>query len=54
MQTPEDFENLMEGLVQEQRLIARINQLQEYLRMGIKTSKDAQAYDKEKASRVIF
>ena len=54
MQTEEDFENLMEGLVQEQKLTARISRLQEYLRMGVKTFKESVIYDKEKSARVFI
>ena len=54
MQTQNDFDGLMDGLVQEQKLVSRINQLQDYLRMGVKTVKDSLIYEKEKAARVMI
>jgi hypothetical protein len=54
MQTAQDFEDFMDGLTNELRLRQQIQSLQEYLRMGISTLKEAQDYEKEKAQRVLW
>ncbi|KAI9142364.1 hypothetical protein BKA69DRAFT_1027557, partial [Paraphysoderma sedebokerense] len=49
MQTAEDFETLMDGLVNEIRLREKITQLQEYRRCGLTTLAQAQTYEKDRA-----
>ncbi|KAJ3302588.1 Transcriptional adapter ada2 [Kappamyces sp. JEL0829] len=51
MQSPEDFELLMDGLVAEAKLRAEIAKYQEYLRMGINTAKEGNDYEKQKTAR---
>lgn len=60
MQTEEDFETLMEGIMckssssilDELKLRNSISQHQEYLRMGIRTLKEANEYEKHKVAKV--
>ncbi|KAI8902897.1 hypothetical protein BC833DRAFT_645047 [Globomyces pollinis-pini] len=52
MQTPSDFEEFMDGMINEMKLRTKIAQLQEYLRMGIKTTKESIDYEKDKTSRI--
>lgn len=52
MQTVQDFDEFMEGVVIENRLRNRIAQLQEYVRMGITSVKEANDYEKQKVARV--
>jgi transcriptional adapter 2-alpha len=60
MQTEEDFETLMGGLmckffliIDELKLRNSISQHQEYLRMGIRTLKEANEYEKHKVAKVL-
>jgi transcriptional adapter 2-alpha len=53
MQTAQDFDDFMDGMINELRLRQRIQSLQEYLRMGISSHKEAQDYEKEKLQRVF-
>ncbi|KAJ3323657.1 Transcriptional adapter ada2 [Boothiomyces sp. JEL0866] len=52
MMTQEDFHIFMEGLTNELKLRQKINQLQEYIRMGVTTMKEANEYEKDKQSRI--
>ncbi|OCF34076.1 transcriptional adapter 2-alpha [Kwoniella heveanensis CBS 569] len=54
LQTAQDFEVLIEGLIYEQNLRKRIAELQEYRRMGITTCAEAEAYDNAKAARAGY
>ncbi|WRT65609.1 uncharacterized protein IL334_002554 [Kwoniella shivajii] len=54
LQTAQDFEVLIEGLMYEQNLRKRIAELQEYRRMGITTNAEAEAYDNAKAARAGY
>ncbi|KAK8861484.1 hypothetical protein IAR55_002305 [Kwoniella newhampshirensis] len=54
LQTAQDFEVLIEGLIYEQNLRKRIAELQEYRRMGITTGAEAEAYDNAKAARAGY
>ncbi|RSH94558.1 Transcriptional adapter ada2 [Saitozyma podzolica] len=54
LQTAQDFEVLIEGLIYEQNLRKRIADLQEYRRMGITTGAEAEAYDNAKAMRAGY
>jgi transcriptional adapter 2-alpha len=53
MQTVQDFEDFMEGMMNELKLRQKIQSLQEYLRMGITTHKESLEYEREKLVRVI-
>ncbi|OXG13046.1 transcriptional adapter 2-alpha [Cryptococcus neoformans Tu259-1] len=53
LQTAEDFEVLVEGLIYEQTLRKRIAELQEYRRMGITTAAEADVYDNVKNTRAM-
>ncbi|KAJ3274611.1 Transcriptional adapter ada2 [Terramyces sp. JEL0728] len=52
MMTQEDFHIFMEGLTNELRLRQKIYQLQEYIRMGVTTMKEANDYEKDKQARI--
>lgn len=52
MQTESDFDEFMEGIITESKLRNKIAQLQEYIRMGITSIKEANDYEKQKAARV--
>ncbi len=61
MQTADDFEEFMGGMIRiskcnidELRLRQKIAQLQEYLRMGVKSIRESVDYEKEKTTRVLF
>ncbi|WWC60212.1 uncharacterized protein I303_102778 [Kwoniella dejecticola CBS 10117] len=54
LQTAQDFEVFIEGLIYEQNLRKRIAELQEYRRMGITTNAEAEAYDIAKAARAGY
>ncbi|WVR03914.1 hypothetical protein IAU60_000913 [Kwoniella sp. DSM 27419] len=54
LQTAQDFEVLIEGLIYEQNLRKRIAELQEYRRMGITTNAEAEVYDNAKAARAGY
>ncbi|KAL7419684.1 Transcriptional adapter ada2 [Cryptotrichosporon argae] len=54
LQTAQDFEVLVEGLIYEQQLRRRIAELQEYRRVGITTAAEAEAYDIARAARAGF
>jgi transcriptional adapter 2-alpha len=54
MQTEDDFELFIDGLLKEQRLRSQIAQYQEYLRVGVETIKESLEYEKEKSYRVII
>ncbi|KAF8342031.1 uncharacterized protein EI90DRAFT_3150191 [Cantharellus anzutake] len=51
LQTGSDFEDFINGVMQENALKARILELQEYRNHGITTLADAEKYTKEKATR---
>ncbi|KAJ3280715.1 Transcriptional adapter ada2, partial [Blyttiomyces sp. JEL0837] len=51
LQTADDFDTFMDGLLREQKLRQRISELQEYRRMGITNLKDAAEYEKDKIQR---
>ncbi|KAJ3065351.1 Transcriptional adapter ada2, partial [Quaeritorhiza haematococci] len=51
MQTAEDFESLMDGILHEMKLRRRIAELQEYRRMGVTSIREAHEYEREKANR---
>ena len=52
MQKPSDFDDFMEGIINESKLRNKIAQLQEYIRMGIRSIKEANDYEKQKVARV--
>ncbi|KAG9006783.1 Transcriptional adapter ada2 [Tulasnella sp. JGI-2019a] len=52
LQTANDFETFIDGLLYEQQLRKRIQELQEFRRMGITTLAEAERYEKEKAARL--
>ena len=52
MQTVSDFDEFMEGIITESKLRNKIAQLQEYIRMGITSIKEANDYEKQKVARV--
>lgn len=52
LQTAEDFEVLVDGLIWEQTLRRRIAELQDYRRNGITTAADAQRFEKLRHDRV--
>ncbi|KAK1927453.1 hypothetical protein DB88DRAFT_32495 [Papiliotrema laurentii] len=54
LQTAQDFEVLIEGLIYEHKLRKRIAELQEYRRMGITTAAEAEVYDNAKAARAGY
>ncbi|EIW68866.1 hypothetical protein TREMEDRAFT_31549 [Tremella mesenterica DSM 1558] len=54
MQTSQDYELFIEGLLFEHLLRKRIAELQEYRRMGITTALEAEAYDSAKAARAGY
>lgn len=54
MQTAQDFETLIEGLIFEQQLRRRIAELQEYRRVGITTAAEAEHYETVKAARAGY
>ncbi|KAG9050219.1 Transcriptional adapter ada2 [Tulasnella sp. UAMH 9824] len=51
LQTASDYETFVEGLLYEVSLRKRIQELQEYRRMGITTLAEAEKYEKDKVSR---
>ncbi|KAJ3209305.1 Transcriptional adapter ada2 [Dinochytrium kinnereticum] len=53
MQTADDFDKFTEGLLHEQKLRARIAQLQEHRRMGITGLKEAADYERDKLQRSL-
>ena len=50
-QSQEDHEELVEGILKEQRLRQRIEELKEYRRMGISTLVEAELYEQDKRRR---
>ncbi|WVN85796.1 uncharacterized protein L203_100947 [Cryptococcus depauperatus CBS 7841] len=53
IQTAEDFELFIDGLMYEQALRRRIAELQEYRRMGVTTAAEAEVYDNVKLTRAM-
>ncbi|KAI8818630.1 uncharacterized protein EV422DRAFT_551231 [Fimicolochytrium jonesii] len=53
MQTGQDFENFMGGLLNEMKLRQEIAQLQEYRRMGLRTRREIDAYERDKKEREL-
>ncbi|CAE6432428.1 unnamed protein product [Rhizoctonia solani] len=51
LQTADDFENLVAGLLYENALKRRISELQHYRTMGITTFAEAERYDRERIAR---
>ncbi|KAG8956216.1 Transcriptional adapter ada2 [Tulasnella sp. 424] len=51
LQTASDYETFVEGLLYEVSLRKRIQELQEYRRMGITTLAEAEKYEKDKVAR---
>ncbi|GAB1524663.1 Transcriptional adapter ada2 [Rhizoctonia solani] len=51
LQTADDFENLVAGLLYENTLKRRISELQHYRTMGITTFAEAERYDRERLAR---
>ncbi|CAE6439213.1 hypothetical protein ACGC1H_006886 [Rhizoctonia solani] len=51
LQTADDFENLVAGLLYENALKRRISELQHYRTMGITTFAEAERYDRERVAR---
>ncbi|CEL60630.1 Transcriptional adapter 2 OS=Saccharomyces cerevisiae (strain ATCC 204508 / S288c) GN=ADA2 PE=1 SV=1 [Rhizoctonia solani AG-1 IB] len=51
LQTSDDFENLVAGLLYENTLKRRISELQHYRTMGITTFTEAERYDRERLAR---
>ncbi|KAB5591258.1 Transcriptional adapter 2 [Ceratobasidium theobromae] len=51
LQTADDFENLVAGLLYENTLKRRISELQHYRTMGITTFAEAEKYDRERLAR---
>ncbi|KAG8746648.1 Transcriptional adapter ada2 [Ceratobasidium sp. 414] len=54
LQTADDFENLVAGLLYENTLKRRIAELQHYRTMGITTFAEADRYDRERLARLDF
>lgn len=54
LQTAQDFETLIEGLIYETQLRKRIGELQEYRRFGITTAAEAETYEAAKAARAGY
>ncbi|KAG8933840.1 Transcriptional adapter ada2 [Tulasnella sp. 418] len=54
LQTAEDFDTFIDGLLYEMALRKRIQELQEYRRMGITSLAEADKYEKEKTARLNF
>ncbi|BEI83448.1 hypothetical protein CcaverHIS002_0400520 [Cutaneotrichosporon cavernicola] len=54
LQTAEDFEVFVEGIMHEHQLRRRITELQEYRRVGITMGYEAESYDVAKAARAGF
>jgi transcriptional adapter 2-alpha len=54
LQTAQDFESLIEGLIFEQQLRRRIAELQEYRRVGVTTAAEAEHYETAKAARAGY
>ncbi|TIB87880.1 hypothetical protein E3Q19_03499 [Wallemia mellicola] len=54
LQSAQEHERFVDGLVYEMTLRKRINELQEYRRMGVTTFADAEMYEKDKAARAAF
>lgn len=54
LQSAQEHERFVDGLVYEMSLRKRINELQEYRRMGVTTFADAEMYEKDKAARAAF
>ncbi|RKP23713.1 hypothetical protein SYNPS1DRAFT_18175 [Syncephalis pseudoplumigaleata] len=52
MMTKEDFDEFVEGLINERRIRRRIAELQEYRQNGIRTESAAAAYERQKEQRV--
>ena len=50
-QSPEDHEELMQGLLKEQKLRQRIEDLKEYRRMGVLSLVEAELYEQDKSRR---
>jgi len=49
--TPEEYEEFITGLAREKQLRARVKQLQDYRRKGIKTIAESEKYEEEKRKR---
>ncbi|ORX33626.1 hypothetical protein BD324DRAFT_653928 [Kockovaella imperatae] len=54
LQTAQDYETLIEGIIYEHQLRKRITELQEYRKMGITTGAEAEAYDAAKVARAGY
>ncbi|KNC99897.1 chromatin-binding transcription regulator ADA2 [Spizellomyces punctatus DAOM BR117] len=53
MQTKQDFEDLMAGLLNEMKLRDEIAQLQEYRRMGLTSRRDIEPFERDKRDRDV-
>lgn len=54
LHTAQEHETFVDGLVYEMTLRKRINELQEYRRMGLTTFAEAELYEKDKVARATF